>query len=71
MLTFRYKAALLINYDMKKERLIVGVNNNINSKTLIALITKGLPEFIMKKINKEEGKDSKTFLMKLETTKEW
>lgn len=59
-LAFRYKEGPLIDYAIKKERLILDVNKDIDSKTLIALITTGLPEFIMNRISKEEVQDSTT-----------
>lgn len=57
-LTFRYKEGSLIDYAIKKERLILEINKNIDQETLVALITTGLPEFIMNKINNEVVKDS-------------
>ena len=55
---FRYKEGLLIDYAMKKERLILDVNKSIDSKTLIDLIATGLPEFTLNKINRDDLKDS-------------
>ncbi|XP_059045613.1 uncharacterized protein LOC131841306 [Achroia grisella] len=55
---FRYKEGLLIDYAMKKERLILDINKSIDSRTLIDLIATGLPGFILNKINREEIKDS-------------
>lgn len=55
-LSFRYKEGLLIDYAMKKERLLLDMNKDIDSKTLIALIATGLPEFILNKLGREEYK---------------
>lgn len=53
-LGFRYKDGLLIDYAIKKERLILEINKSIDSKTMIDLIATGLPEFILNKLNREE-----------------
>ena len=55
---FRYKEGLLIDYAIKKERLILDINKSINPKTLIDLIATGLPEFILNKINRDDLEDS-------------
>lgn len=55
---FKYKEGLLIDYAMRKERLILDINKSIDSTTLIDLIATGLPEFILNKINRDELKDS-------------
>lgn len=57
-LGFRYKEGLLIDYAMKKERLILDINKSIDSTTLMDLIATGLPRFILNKINRDELKDS-------------
>lgn len=53
-LTFRYKEGLLIDYAIKKERLILDVNKSIDPKTMIDLIATGLPGFILNKLNRDE-----------------
>ena len=55
---FRYKEGPLIDYAMKKEKLILDINKSIDSKTLIDLIATGLPEFILNKIDRDELNDS-------------
>jgi len=59
-LSFKYKEGSLIDYAMRKERLLLDMNREIDTKTLIALIAVGLPEFIMNKIDKKLCKDSTT-----------
>lgn len=53
-LAFRYKEGLLIDYAIKKERLILDINKLIDSKTIIDLIATGLPGFILNKLNRDE-----------------
>ena len=55
---FRYREGLLIDYAMKKERLILDINKSIDPKTLIDLIATVLPEFILNKINRDDLEDS-------------
>lgn len=57
-LSFKYREGTLIDYAMKKEKLLLDMNKNIDTETLIALITVGLPEFIMNKIDKDKIEDS-------------
>lgn len=57
-LAFRYKEGLLIDYAIKKERLILDINKSVDSKTMIDLIATGLPGFILNKLNRDELKDT-------------
>ncbi|XP_070168213.1 uncharacterized protein [Polyergus mexicanus] len=57
-LSFRYKEGSLIDYAMRKERLLLDMNKNMDTKTLTTLIAVGLPGFIMDKIDREECEDS-------------
>lgn len=59
-LSFRYKEGSLTDYAIKKERLLLDMNKDIDSKTLTTLIAIGLPEFIINKIDKEQCQDSTT-----------
>ncbi|XP_047519595.1 uncharacterized protein LOC125059273 [Pieris napi] len=52
--TFKYKEGLLIDYAIKKERLILDINKSIDSRTMIDLIATGLPGFILNKLNRDE-----------------
>lgn len=57
-LSFRYKEGSLIDYAMRKERLLLEANKKIDSVTLTAIISAGLPEFIADKIDKDGVTDS-------------
>lgn len=59
-LSFKYKEGSLTDYAIKKERLLLDMNKDIDSKTLTTLIAIGLPEFIINKIDKEQCQDSTT-----------
>lgn len=50
--TFRYQTGSLLEYATKKERLLLEVNKDIDSQTLINLIVMGLPDYVMDKIDK-------------------
>lgn len=52
-LSFRYKTGNLIDYAIKKEKLLLEVRKTIDSGTLIDLIATGLPNFIADKIDRE------------------
>lgn len=51
-ISYRYKEGSLMEYAMRKEKLLLDMDNNIGTKTLIMLIVAGLPEFIRDKIVK-------------------
>jgi len=57
-LSFKYKEGSLIDYAMRKERLLLDMNKEMDAKTLVALIAIGLPQFIMHKIDKEFCEDN-------------
>lgn len=57
-LSFRYKEGPLTEYAIKKEKLLLDMNRDIDSRTLTTLIAIGLPEFIMNKIDREQCLDS-------------
>ena len=48
----------LLDYAMRKERLLLDMNKNMDTKTLTTLIAAGLPGFIMDKIDREKCEDS-------------
>lgn len=50
--TFRYQTGSLLEYATKKERLLLEVNKDIDTQTLINLIVMGLPDYVMDKIDK-------------------
>lgn len=51
--TYTYKDGSLIDYAMKKERLLLDVNKTIDTTTLIDCIVVGLPGFIRNRIERE------------------
>lgn len=59
-LAFKYREGSLIDYAMRKEKLLLDMNEGIDIKTLTALIVVGLPEFIMNKIDRELCTDTTT-----------
>lgn len=56
--SYRYKEGSLMEYAIKKERLLLDMDKNIGSKTLVSLIAAGLPEFIRNRIDREDCEDS-------------
>lgn len=57
-ISYRYKEDSLIEYAMRKEKLLLDMDKDISSKTLVLLIAAGLPEFVRNKIDKENCKNS-------------
>ncbi|XP_047039124.1 uncharacterized protein LOC124644002 [Helicoverpa zea] len=53
-LSFKYQAGSLLEYAVKKERLLLEVRKTMDEGTLIDIIAAGLPDFITDRINKEE-----------------
>lgn len=53
---FKYRQGALLEYAIKKERLLLEVNKSIDKLTLIDLITIGLPNFIADKIDRNSLK---------------
>ena len=51
---YRYKQGSILEYAMKKERLLLEINKSIDIQTLINLIATGLPNFITDKIDREK-----------------
>lgn len=56
-LLFKYKDGSLLDYAMRKEKLLLDMRRTIDTGTLIDLIASGLPEFILNKIDREILKD--------------
>lgn len=52
-LAFKYQAGSLLEYALKKEKLLLEVRKSIDTGTLIDLIAFGLPNFVADKIDKE------------------
>ncbi|XP_041982529.1 uncharacterized protein LOC121735693 [Aricia agestis] len=57
-LSFKYKEGLLVDYAMRKEKLLLEMRKSIDTDTLIDIIAAGLPEFILNKIDRESLKDT-------------
>lgn len=57
-LSFKYKDGSLVDYALKKEKLLLDMRNTIDTGTLIDLIAAGLPEFILNRIDREILKDT-------------
>lgn len=64
-LSFKYREGTLTDYALKKEKLLIDFNKDMDIKSLIALIAVGLPEFILNRINKSELKETTDLLNEL------
>lgn len=53
-LSFKYQVGSLLEYAIKKEKLLLEIRKTIDQDTLIDIIAAGLPNFITDRINKEE-----------------
>ncbi|XP_076392314.1 uncharacterized protein LOC105664173 [Megachile rotundata] len=53
-LSFKYQTGLLLDYAIKKEKLLLEVRNSIDDGTLIDLIATGLPNFVADRIDREK-----------------
>lgn len=51
--TFRYQTGSLLQYALKKEKLLLEVRKSIDTGTLIDLIAAGLPNYLTDKIDRE------------------
>ncbi|KMQ86709.1 hypothetical protein RF55_14251 [Lasius niger] len=58
-LSFKYQAGSLLEYAIKKEKLLLEMRKSIDQGTLIDIIAAGLPNFITDRINKEEVLETK------------
>ncbi|XP_028160177.1 uncharacterized protein LOC114353111 [Ostrinia furnacalis] len=58
-LSFKYQSGSLLEYAVKKEKLLLEVRKTIDEGTLIDIIAAGLPDFITDRINKEEIEHTK------------
>lgn len=64
-LLFKYISGPLLDYALKKERILLEMNKDIDNSTLINLIVVGLPEFIADKLIRTEINTSKDLFAKL------
>ncbi|KAK9878604.1 hypothetical protein WA026_022865 [Henosepilachna vigintioctopunctata] len=55
---FKYSQGLLLEYALKKERLLLEINKLIDRPTLIDLIVTGPPNFIADEIDRNKLKDT-------------
>lgn len=58
-ITFKYQSGSLLEYSMKKEKLLLQIRDSIDEGTLIDLIATGLPNYVLDKIDREKIKESK------------
>lgn len=56
-INFKYIQGSMLEYALKKERLLLEANRSIDTQTLIYLIATGLPNFIMDRIDRENLKE--------------
>lgn len=64
-INYRFLNGSLLDYALKKERLLLETNKNIDKITVINLIAAGLPEFVREKIDREELKNSQDLFNEL------
>lgn len=57
-LLFKYRDGTLLDYAIRKEKLLLDMRRSIDNGTLVDLIAAGLPEFILNKIDREYLKDT-------------
>lgn len=57
-LSFKYKEGMLVDYAIRKEKMLLDMRNSIDSGTLIDLIAAGLPEHVLNRIDRETLKDT-------------
>ena len=53
ILSFRYQTGSLLEYAIKKEKLLLQISKSMDKRTFVDLIASGLPNFICDKINRE------------------
>lgn len=58
-LSFKYQAGSLLEYAIKKEKLLLEMRKSMDQGTLTDIIAAGLPNFITDRINKEEILETK------------
>lgn len=59
---YRYKEGSLMEYAIRKEKLLLDMDENIGGKSLVTLIAAGLPEFIRNRIDPEKCETSTRLL---------
>lgn len=63
---FKYKEGSLVQYAMKKERLLLEINKNMEVDIVIYRIAFSLPEFIRDKIDRDDITDTKDLIKELQ-----
>ena len=64
-LNFKYLKGSILDYALRKERLLLEVNSSINKSLLIDMIAVGLPNFVTDKIDREKLKEVDDIFNKL------
>ncbi|XP_076679198.1 uncharacterized protein LOC143378056 [Andrena cerasifolii] len=64
-INYRFLNGSLLDYALRKERLLLETNKEIDRKTLINLIAAGLPAFVRDKIDREDLENSKDLFNEL------
>lgn len=64
-INYKFLNGSFLDYALKKERLLLETNKDIDKITIINLIAAGLPEFVREKIDREELKDSQDLFNEL------
>ncbi|CAB3230820.1 unnamed protein product [Arctia plantaginis] len=62
---YKYKEGSLMEYAIRKEKLLLDMDENIGGKSLVTLIAAGLPEFIRNRIDPEKCETSTRLLHKI------
>ena len=62
---YKYKDGSLVDYSIKKEKLLLEINKNIDEDTMIDLLALGLPQPIRGKIDRDKLKDTKDLINEL------
>lgn len=55
---FSYKQGSLLEYALRKERLLLEINKSMDKATLVDLIATGLPSFVVEEIDRENLKET-------------
>lgn len=64
-INYKFLNGSLVDYALKKERLLLETNKNIDKISIINLIAAGLPEFVREKIDRENLKDQQNLFNEL------
>ncbi|KMQ85130.1 hypothetical protein RF55_16499 [Lasius niger] len=70
-LSFRYKTGTLLEYAVRKEKLLLEIDRSMSKQTLINLIATGLPKFVLKRIDKEGLKEVEDLYNEVNKNEHW